>query len=487
MRNSFIIGGRSTGLGALAALLVGCGGGTEPGNGVATIIVTPNPVSLPQLSITTLQVSPRDEQGDLVEGASVTFRSQDTTMVSVNSSGAIGALGPVGTTAITVASGTASVDVPVTVTLVQSMMIGTAKPIVFASDSTVPIEALVLDVFGYPVPGAQIEYSVEPASLFAITGTGVLSAASATATGFGTLTVRSGVLSASAPVAVASAAAHRQAITGGSPWGLGRTVDGGLFATGIAGPYLMIDPADATATALPLAGSEMVDVAPGATAASAWVVGAPAGSVSEIATATGEILGTVGGFAGIPRSIALSGDNARVFVGTDVGHLYVIDAATRAVSNTYPLQEAIWSLVVDAAGDKVYAAQPTRVSEFDLSEERVTRLFRPGGNTSSLVLHGTTLLIASSGWGVSVASLGSGAHTNHGLPCSAYDLALSPDGSRLAIACDTHYVVLADFPSMTLRALHPVGGYPRRVAFTADGQGVIATNLNGWIDFLDFP
>ena len=239
--------------------------------------------------------------------------------------------------------------------------------------------------------------------------TGVLSAASPDATGFGTVTARSGTLAVSVPVAVTSAGAHRRVLTEGSPGAVGRGVDGILFGTGLGGPYFRIDPSDESVGAFFIAGGDMVDVAPGATAAAAWVVGAPNGSVSEVATATGEILASVGGFTGNPRSIALSADGTRIYIGTDLGFLYLIDAASRGVTATYPLNEAIWSLAPDAIGDKVYAAQPTRVSEFDLSEERVTRLFRPGGSARAVALHGpTTLLIASEGIGILVASLASG-------------------------------------------------------------------------------
>ena len=489
MRVAFLRAARSRILLAIPAVVMGCGGGTEPGNGVAAILASPNPLSLPQLGIATLEVSLRDADGGVVDDAAhVTFQSLDPSIVTVNSAGAVGSVGPVGTTHIRVSSGTARLDVLVTVTLVQSMIIGNAKPIAIESDSSVAIDALVLDVFGYPVPGAQIEFSVEPASLFAMSPTGVLSAAAPDATGFGTVTARSGTLAVSVPVAVTSTGAHRRVMTEGSPGAVGRGIDGILFATGLGGPYFRIDPSDESVGTFFIAGGDMVDAAPGTTAATAWVVGAPNGSVSEVATATGEILASVGGFTGNPRSIALSDDRTRVYVGTDLGFLYLIDAASRTVTATYQLNEAIWSLAPDAAGDKLYAAQPTRVSEFDLSEERVTRLFRPGGSARDVALHGTaTLLIASEGIGVSVASLASGEHVDHLLPCHPQAMALSPDGTRLAISCATWYVALVDYPSLALRALHPVGGTPRQLAFTSDGARVIATNANGWFDFFDFP
>ena len=142
---------------AIAAVVMGCSGGTEPGNGVATILATPNPLSLPQLGIATLEVSLRDADGGVVDDdAHVTFQSLNSSIVTVNSAGAVGSVGPVGTRHIRISSGAAQLDVPVTVTLVQSMIIGNAKPMAIASDSSVAIDALLLDVFGYPVPGAEI-------------------------------------------------------------------------------------------------------------------------------------------------------------------------------------------------------------------------------------------------------------------------------------------------------------------------------------------
>ena len=475
---------------ALALASASCGGGSEPSGNVASIVATPNPLTIPQLSLATLEVTLRDADGDVVEGPHITFESGDPSLVTVNAAGVVAAPGPVGTTKIVVTAGDARLEVPATVTLVQNLVIGNAKPIVFASDSSVQIVPLLSYAYGQPPPGVTFGYSVEPASLFVISPDGMLSAATPAATGFGTVTAAHGSLTASAAVAVASASALRTTDVDANPYGLIVTPDGAIHGTGVGGHYLRGSVDDETVSAVSLPGSDMVTIIPGVTLSSVWIVGTPAGSISEISTVTGEALGSVTGLDGTPLAIALVDDGTRLLAGTAAGYLYVIDAATKGILKTYNLGGAIANLAAHPSLPVVYASHPdiSRVLEFDLDQERVTRTILLNGRASGLALRGsTTLLVANTANRISEITLSTGAITDHTLPCTPFRIALSADETRLAISCAEHHVLLADLPEMQLRAMHRPGSYPRGIAFTPDGARAVVANESGWVNFVDFP
>jgi hypothetical protein len=71
------------------------------------------------------------------------------------------------------------------------------------------------------------------------------------------------------------------------------------------------------------------------------------------------------------------------------------------------------------------------------------------------------------------------------LPGSAFGLAMSPDGTRLAVGVNsTGHVLQLNRQSRVVMRDHNTGGNPRRLQYSASGKTLAVANLEGWIDLI---
>lgn len=71
------------------------------------------------------------------------------------------------------------------------------------------------------------------------------------------------------------------------------------------------------------------------------------------------------------------------------------------------------------------------------------------------------------------------------LPCPAWGIAITPDGTKLFATCTASGLVLAISPTDgSILTTINVGGQPRRVSFTTDGKLAIVANETLGVQFI---
>ena len=192
----------SLGLMLCTIAIASCGGGDD-GPDLASIQVTPDPLTLPQQQTSQLQVSVLNSDGQLVTGIAVTFTSSDTEVAAVSNTGLVTA-SHAGTATIRVKASDLSVTVPVTVTAVSNGIVVSPNPGVVPQNGTLQLNAVVNDLNGLPIPGAPITFTSGTPSLATVSPSGVVDPVGPA--GQVVITVSSGALTATVPVAITQVA-----------------------------------------------------------------------------------------------------------------------------------------------------------------------------------------------------------------------------------------------------------------------------------------
>ena len=170
-----------------------------------TVAVSPATASLASLGETVeLSATVRDQNGDVMTGAPVSWSSSDNAVASVNTSGLVTAAGN-GMATITATSGTASGTAAVTVEQVPTAVSVTPESATLASlGETAQFTAAVQDANGNAVAGAEVSWASGDGAVATVDANGLVTAV---ANGTATITATSGSLSGSGAVTVAQEAA----------------------------------------------------------------------------------------------------------------------------------------------------------------------------------------------------------------------------------------------------------------------------------------
>jgi hypothetical protein len=147
----------------VAALVVGCGSGTEP--------ITPAAVSLNSTSLSltavgqALQLSATvtDQDGGLISSPTITWSSSNTAVASVSGSGLVTAVGA-GSAEITATAGAATATATVTVVQTPTQLqkvSGDNQSTTIGQPEPQPLSVRVLDAGNAPVPGVTVTFSVD--------------------------------------------------------------------------------------------------------------------------------------------------------------------------------------------------------------------------------------------------------------------------------------------------------------------------------------
>lgn len=148
----------------------------------AGVFVSPAAIELRAGETVQLVAQVNDDQGRAIGGASLDFGSESAAIADVTQNGLVAASGPVGTTAVHVASGGRETVVPVIVRAgaPRTLAFAAAPPAESAPEAELAVAVRVVDAFGNPVAGTPIELvvtsgggTVEPAE-GASDGDGVL-------------------------------------------------------------------------------------------------------------------------------------------------------------------------------------------------------------------------------------------------------------------------------------------------------------------------
>ena len=221
----------------------GCGEDTteptpppEPPRATA-ITVAPATTELTALGATAqLSAEVRDQNGQVIAGATVTWASSSPEVAAVDAAGLVTAASN-GAATITASAGTASGSAAVTVAQEASALVVSPAADKVPVGDTVRLEAEVRDANGHTVAGdASVTWSSSDPSVATVDGSGLVSGV---ALGTATITAVSASLQGTAQVTVAAVAAvERDALvalyesTGGDDWDINRGwLSGGPLST----------------------------------------------------------------------------------------------------------------------------------------------------------------------------------------------------------------------------------------------------------------
>ena len=203
--------GRGTATGTGSATITVTSGGKSAtavitvGQVSATLAITPSTTTLNAIGQTTqLTVTVRDANNNLIPGATVTWRSNNSAVVSVNSSGLVTARGS-GSATITATSGGQSATAVITVGQVSATMaITPSTTTLTAIGQTAQLTVTVRDANNNPITGANISWRSNNSAVANVNSTGWVTARG---NGNTTITATSGGKSATAVITVSQSLA----------------------------------------------------------------------------------------------------------------------------------------------------------------------------------------------------------------------------------------------------------------------------------------
>jgi YVTN family beta-propeller protein len=368
----------------------------------ASIVVSPTGLGLGVGGSQQLSASVSDQFGNVISGAPLSWVSAAPSIASVTNNGLVTGV-DLGNTTITVASGTASKVVPVSVV---------AHPL--GSTNTV-IGSLPGRPFGIRVSSgnrvAVTQQDLNTITLFDVSGGGsrltvpvgadpgevVFNRTGSTAfvSGFndGSIT----------RVNVAAGTAGGSVTVGGNAYRLALSPDETrLYVSSTNGALYVVNPATPSViTSTAIAGS-LQGLALSVNGQTLFVT-STSGTISRLAALTLVGNGT-NALGGTPQDIAVTADQSEVFVANEVGWVDVLDGATLASKQRIPLAfGSPFGLAITPDESQVYvtATNPGRVIVLDRATRSVVRVFNVGGvpRRVTFTADGLTALIANeSGW-----------------------------------------------------------------------------------------
>lgn len=187
-----------------ATLLLACGEDLGP-RVPAAIVVTPAAPRVAPTETLQLSASVVDVAGRRIDGQTVTFRSSDETVLTVDGTGLLTAVASTGTARITAAIGDITAEVEAAVAFPPSSLLVSPRSLDLDLGEQGSFKVTVTDANGQPVLDAQFTFeSSDPAIVLAEPSQFLPEYISVTGLSLGTatLTVTSGSLSADVPLAV---------------------------------------------------------------------------------------------------------------------------------------------------------------------------------------------------------------------------------------------------------------------------------------------
>jgi DNA-binding beta-propeller fold protein YncE/uncharacterized protein YjdB len=487
--------GLLTAVGPLGSAIIAAAAGELTGQIEAEVVLAPSAVLVTPASLELnrgesayLSVIVTDEDSEIVPNPVLTFQTSNPLVASVDQSGLVTTGSQLGTATITVASGERQREVTVTVAQIPTSLTLAPTNIVLAAGGTRQLAATVLDRAGTPIAGAAISWSSSDADVVTVTSTGLVR--SVGPEGSANIIATSGVLSASVGVFVGEAPAGTILATVPVDWAWGVTVtEGGRYLVAATDNRLVTGtlPDFAFPVTIPV-NTTALDVVVNQAATRAYVAGGSnesAFGIGVVDLATNTMVDVLPVPQGVPLSVALSADESKVIVGTDIGFV-VVDIASKTAEgatgtgsiNTitrHPTQPLLYATVYGSA-----------VLEIDAQTGAVSRTLpisgAPQGNAVSP--DGTRLYVADEASSViHVRNLETGAAEPSFTSTGGFGMAISPDGEFLYLAAGAELRIV-DRASGTLVRTVSVGGNARRIAFSSGGVAVV-TNEGGWVDFVD--
>jgi YVTN family beta-propeller protein len=235
-------------------------------------------------------------------------------------------------------------------------------------------------------------------------------------------------------------------------------------------------------------GAQPVEVLFNAAGTAAYVGNYGDQTVVKVAAAT-RMAATPWPVAARPYKLLLGPGETKLYVGLNDGTVAVLDAATGGLDTTLQIGGLPNGLALNSNGSRLYVSDyvAATVTEVDAAADTITRSFSTGGGPQEVIVApGDTLLYVANeaGW-VRVWNLRSWSQADSIPLAWAFGMALTPDHSQIWVTqAQVGSVSVIDLATRTVVWTIPVGGMPRRIAFTVDGSTAVVANEAGSVQII---
>ena len=487
-------------VGSLPAAIFVAVAGAAPAASIVKLAGDAQTATVASVLATAPSVSVKDEFGNSVVDATVTFTvtagggTLGATTARTNATGtatvawtlgtrsgtqtlsaAVGSLTPIAFTA------TATPDVP------ASLRITPTDPIVIGVGYSQQISASALDRFGNAT-NTPVNLSVASGGgFFTLSTTGL---ASGIAPGSGSVVATAGSLSAMQTLSIVDP--WSRIMLAGRPYGIA-TSGSTIFATLLDAASVARLQVSPFATAGTIAvGRTPTDVAVNAAGTMALVTNQFDGSVGLIDVQAAQQMRTLNG-AGSTFRVIVSSDGTRAYATQSLGQLLAIDLVTGTSIGLIPIPPNSNGLAMGSGDTLVYVSSiGGNITVVNVRQNVVARTIVLSAFLQDIVVSpdGSTLYVASeSSSRIEVISLASGTVISEfSVTFGSFGLKLAPDGRTLYVTHPSAGRVDAiDRQTGVITRRFAVGGTPRRISFDRATGRAIVTNEDGWIDYLFLP
>lgn len=277
-------------------------------------------------------------------------------------------------------------------------------------------------------------------------------------------------------------------VMGNRPYGIAASAAGAVYVSRLdADNTTLFDPATLASGPVIPVGYLPTDVAVNPAGTRAYVANQYSRSVSVINTATNAVVSTFA-VTGDPFKVAVSPDGSTLYVGTNAGRAYKLNATTGALLGSVATTSSPFGFAFGSGGMMYVSTWATgTVLEVNTQTMTVARTFATGGVAQELAISSdhSELYVANEDldrvevWNVRNGTLAASIDVEGG----PFGLILDPDGSHLwASLSQQGRVALIDRAERTVQKTYDVGGIPRRIAYDPQDDVVVVTNEWGWLD-----
>jgi YVTN family beta-propeller protein len=350
------------------------------------------------------------------------------------------------------------------------------------------IRARAYDANGDEIAGVNIHYAVST-GVATMSNNGV---ATGRKGGYGTVTASLNGLQASTDLEVFGHPDGTFAFNtpvGDRPFGLAVSVDGLVYVTRLDGAKITaLDTTGAVVDSVNVE-STPTGVTFSPDGQTAYVTNQLSQSLGVISVATSAQVDTVT-LPASPFVPFVSPDGSKVFVTSNTSNVWLVNAATGAVTDSIVLTHAPNGFALHPDLERVYISTFVggTVSEVSIATGQVLRTFTPGGTPQAVIVSpdGNELYVANEAGFVEFYDLATGNSVGKAtLTGGAFGMALSPDLATLFVTEPGNGLVeLVNTATREKIKTTDVGGTPRRIAFTHHGNFAAVANEGGYVTFL---
>ena len=278
----------------------------------------------------------------------------------------------------------------------------------------------------------------------------------------------------------------------GRPFGVGVSSNGDVFVTEQDANAVARFSLATLASSTPVGvGADPGDVVFSRDGRTAYVSSYYGGTVDVITVASGERTRTMPINSTNTYRVALSPDDARLYVTSTNGYVYAVDVTGKNAMSSVHLGDALQGIALTRNGGALFLSgsrgKVWRMDACTLTATASTTIV--AGSLQDIVLSPdeSELYVAGENGFVDVLDAATLAPRRHySLPSlRPFGMGVTSDGSQLYVAsAQTGVVSILDAGTGTVLLSMSVGGAPRRIGFDAAGTTAVVANEGNWVDLI---